>query len=94
WGKAYAGNEDIRHPLASPLYADLTGLPPLYIQVSTDEMLLDDSVRLHERALLHGVNSTLEKWKGLIHVWHVHTFLPEAKRAIGNIAEFANRHIS
>jgi len=93
WGRLYAGNENIRHPLVSPIYADLSGLPPIYIQVSSSEILLDDSIRLHERALAHGVNSTLEKWNELIHVWQVHTFLPEARRAIGNIAEFANRYI-
>jgi len=93
WGEAYAGKVSLRHPFVSPIYADLSGLPPLYIQVSTTEMLLDDAVRLHERALSCGVNSTLEKWNGLIHVWQVHTFLPDARKAIGNIAEFANRHI-
>lgn len=93
WGKAYAGKESTRHPLISPIYADLSGLPPLYIQVSSSEILLDDSVRLHARALECGVDSTLEKWKGLIHVWHVHTFLPEARTALKNIAKFAARHI-
>jgi acetyl esterase/lipase len=93
WGKAYAGNESLRHPQISPIYADLTGLPPLLIQVSTSELLLDDAVRLHEKAVSSGVDSTLEKWNGLVHVWQVHTFLPEAKKAISNIAAFANRYL-
>jgi acetyl esterase/lipase len=93
WAKAYAGTESLRHPLVSPIHADLSGLPPLYIQVSSSEMLLDDAIRLHEHALACGVDSTLEIWNGLIHVWHVHTFLPEARQAIRNIAAFAGKHL-
>jgi len=93
WGKVYAGNETLRHPQVSPIHADLSGLPPLFIQVSNSEILLDDAVRLHEKAMSCGVESTLEKWNGLVHVWQVHTFLPEAKKAISNIATFARQHL-
>ena len=93
WGKVYAGNESIRHPLVSPIHADLTGLPPLLIQVSAAEILLDDSVMLHKKALTCGVNSTLEIWNGLIHVWQIHTFLPETQKAIRHIAVFAGKHL-
>lgn len=57
-GKAYLGNADARTPLAAPLYADLTGLPPMLIQVGTSETLLDDATRLAERAEEAGVNVT------------------------------------
>lgn len=78
-----------QHPLVSPLFADMHGLPPLLIQVSSEEMLLDDSTRLAERAQQAGVSVTLEVWEGMVHVWHVlYTVLPEAKRAIARIAEF------
>ncbi len=93
WGKIYAGKADVRHPLVSPIYADLSGLPPLFIQVSSSEILLDDSVRLFERALECGTKATLEKWNGLIHVWHFHQFMPEARKAIKNISYFINAHI-
>lgn len=57
-GEAYLGNADARTPLAAPLYADLTGLPPMLIQVGTSETLLDDATRLAERAEEAGVNVT------------------------------------
>lgn len=69
WGKAYAGNRDIRDPLISPLYADLKGLPPLLIQVGGDEVLLDDSLRFARAAIGAGVEAHLEVWPRMIHVW-------------------------
>jgi acetyl esterase/lipase len=68
--QAYLGGADPRTPLAAPLYADLTGLPPLLIHVGTAETLLDDSTRLAERAKSAGVDVTLEPWEDMIHVWH------------------------
>ena len=62
WAKLYLGDHDPRTPLASPLYADLRGLPPLLIQVGSAEVLLDDATRLAERASAAGVNATLEVW--------------------------------
>ncbi len=53
--KAYLGSADARDPLASPLYAKLSGLPPLLIQVGTAEILLDDATRVAERARAAGV---------------------------------------
>ncbi len=67
---AYVGASDPRAPLASPIYADLSGLPPLLIQVGENEVLLDDSTRLAERAEAAGVDVTLEVWPEMIHVWH------------------------
>jgi epsilon-lactone hydrolase len=66
----YLAGEDPRNPLASPMFAELSGLPPLLLQVGGDEALLDDSVRLHERAQSAGVDVTLELWRGMPHVWH------------------------
>ncbi len=85
----YAGSNDLRHPLISPLYADLRGLPPLLIHVGDAEILLDDSTRIAERARAAGVNVTLEVWPEMIHVWHVFAkILPEAQQAIDRIGEF------
>jgi len=85
----YLGDADPRTPLASPLYAGLRGLPPLLIQVGTDEILLSDSTRLAERAQAAGVAVTLEVWEGMQHVWQfVAGILPEGRQAIDRIGEF------
>lgn len=92
-GDAYIANGDGRAPYASPLYADLRGLPPLLIHVGSDEVLLDDSVLLHKRATTAGIDTTLNVADGMIHVWHMfHGMLPEGAAAIGEIAEFAKAH--
>ena len=87
--KAYLGGADPRNPLASPIHADLTGLPPLLVQVGTSEVLLDDSTRLAERARAAGVDVTLEPWQEMIHVWHFFALiLPEGQQAIDRIGAF------
>jgi acetyl esterase/lipase len=79
----YLQGADPRTPRASPLYADLHGLPPLLIQVGTAETLLDDATRLAARAALADVHVTLSTWPGMIHVWHLfHARLAEARAAI------------
>lgn len=76
-------------PEASPLLADLTGLPPLLIQASSTELLLDDALRLHEKASRQGVASKLHVYPGLPHVWHVFIgTIPEARMALAEIATF------
>jgi epsilon-lactone hydrolase len=85
----YTGNIDPEHPLVSPLHADLQGLPPLLIHVGTDEILLDDSTRLAERARDAGGDVTLKVWDGVWHVWHSFTpHLPEACEAMEDIGRF------
>ena len=87
--KVYLRGADARTPLASPIYADLTGLPPLLIQVGGAEELLSDATRLAERAEAAGVDVTLESWEDMFHVWHSFaTMLPEAQQAIERIGEF------
>lgn len=87
--KLYLGDADPKTPLASPLYADLAGLPPLLIQVGSAEVLLDDSTRLAERAKIAGVDVTLKEWDKMVHVWHVfEPMLDEAKAAIAEAADF------
>jgi acetyl esterase/lipase len=91
--KAYLGDAGPRTPLAAPLYADLTGLPPLLIQVGASEILLDDSTRLAERAKSAGVDVTLELWNDMIHMWHFFAaMLPEGQQAIDRIGEFVRQH--
>lgn len=85
----YLGQLDPRTPLAAPLYAELSRLPPLLIHVGSAETLLDDSTRLAERARKAGVDVTLEVWEDMIHVWHVFAaMLPEARQAIEGIAAY------
>jgi len=87
--RAYLGTAAPRTPLASPLFADLRGLPPLLIHVGSDEVLLDDSTQLADRARAAGVDATLEVWDRMIHVWH--WFLPmldEAEAAVDGIGRF------
>ena len=78
-----------RDPLANPLYADLKGLPPVYIQVGGDETLLDDSRRLAERARNAGVDVRLGVFPELQHVFHFSAgHAPEADEAIRKLAEW------
>ncbi len=94
WAKMYYSTYDPHHPLISPLFADLQGLPPILLQVSEDEILRDDSVRFAWKARTAGVEVELQKWKGLIHVWQMFwQYIPEARDAIKQINLFIERHI-
>lgn len=85
----YLQGKDPKQPYASPNFADLRALPPLLIHVGRDEVLLDDSIKLHEKAKADGVDSTLEIWDDMIHVWHAfHPMLPEGKQAIERVGAF------
>ncbi|MBI4732421.1 MAG: alpha/beta hydrolase [Chloroflexi bacterium] len=90
----YAGDQPLTHPLISPLFADLTSLPPTIIQVGTEEILYDDSTRLAERARRSGMDATLEVWEGMWHVFQGFApYVPEAGQAIGQIGVFLKKHI-
>lgn len=85
----YANGRDLTHPLISPHYASLVGLPRLLIQVGENEILLDDATRLAARARADGVDVTLEVWPDMVHVWHaLAALIPESRQAIGCIGEF------
>lgn len=85
----YLNGQNARAPLASPIHADLRGLPPLLIQVGTEETLLDDSTRLAQAAEKAGVPVTLDTFEGMPHVWHIFAdYLPDAQQAIDKIGEF------
>ena len=65
--RAYLGNASATDPLASPIYGDLAGLPPIRVHVGDDEVLLDDSRRYVERAVVAGVDARLDVWEGMAH---------------------------
>ena len=92
---AYLHGADPRSPAASPLYADLRGLPPLLIQVGSAETLLDDSVRLARKAGAEDVWVRLEVWPEMIHVWHL--FYPQlaaGRRALASAGAFIRAELS
>jgi monoterpene epsilon-lactone hydrolase len=81
--RLYLGGADPRSPLAAPIYADLTGLAPLLIQVGAAETLLDDAVRLAKVAGAADVRVDLQIWPEMVHVWHIfHPELKAGRRAI------------
>lgn len=85
----YLGDADARNPLASPVFGDCTGLPPLLIQAAEHELIRDDSIQLAARAKAAGVKVTLQIWPGMFHEFQVHEpLLPEGRAAIEHIATF------
>lgn len=85
----YLYGQKKKNPLASPIYADLKGLPPLLIQAGSIEVLLDDSIKLAENAKTAGIDATLEIWEGMTHVFQSYADeLEDAKKAIESIKNF------
>jgi epsilon-lactone hydrolase len=91
----YVGDGDPTHPLVSPVYAELSGLPPLQIHVGSDEILLDDSRRIATIAATSGVDCELTVWEEMIHVFpNFAPLLPEthdAHTALNQMATFVRR---
>ena len=89
FSERYLAGADPRAPLAAPIYADLSGLPPLLVQVGTAEVLLDDSLRLAERARAAGVDVSVDVAHDMMHVWHLfEPVLDEAGEAIARAGAF------
>jgi len=90
WDLAYLAGQDPYNPYISPVHADLKGLPPILIQVSTIEMLYDHSTRFFKRAKDAGVDITLQEWDEMMHIWPVYGLfeLPESEEAIEKIGQF------
>ena len=87
----YRGDYEPAHPGVSPLFADLTGLPPMLVQLGSDEVLLSDSTRLVDRAKAAGVEAELDVTDGMWHVYQVLApVLPEARTALHRAATFIN----
>ena len=91
----YLAGADPRHPYASPLYGDPTGLPPTLIQVSSEEILRDDAVRMAEMMQRAHCQAELQIWPQMPHVWHLLApILPEAREAIAEIGKFVQRTLT
>jgi monoterpene epsilon-lactone hydrolase len=91
--RAYAAGQDPGQPLISPVNADLTGLPPLLIQVGAREVLLSEALRLARNARNSGVEVDLDVWDGMWHVFQALPTAPEAQRANREIGAFFRRHL-
>jgi monoterpene epsilon-lactone hydrolase len=90
----YLGSADPRHPHAAPIYGDLSGLPPLLIQVGAAETLLDDSVALARKAGAADVFVDLQIWPEMIHIWHIYfPMLSAGRRAIAAGGSFVSNAI-
>jgi acetyl esterase/lipase len=91
---SYLNGADPRTPLANPLHADLTGLPPTLVIVGEREILLDDAQRLAQRAREAGVDVTLDITPGMTHIWQMFGgMFPEAQEAVETIAGFLKRFL-
>lgn len=89
----YLKDVDPKNPLVSTLFADLHRLPPIYIQVGTSEILLDDSKKIAEKLEASGVDVELEIWEDMIHVFAAFaSFAPESREAIEKIGDFIKKH--
>ena len=93
--EAYMAGQDLKNPAASPLYADLTGFPPLLIQVGESEVLFSDAERLAVNAKTADLDVVFELWPEMIHVWHLfYPMLSEGRSAIARIGDFAREKMS
>jgi acetyl esterase/lipase len=91
--RQYLGRADARDTRASPLFGDLSGLPPLLIHVGEEELLLDDSRRLAERVTAAGGVTELKIWPVVPHGWQMFAgFAPEARRSLSEAAAFLAHH--
>ena len=94
WARNYAGDAELTNPYASPLFGELTGLCPIYIQVGECEILLSDSTRYAEKAEKAGVDTTMEVWPNMFHAWQgFWMIIPEGKAAIEKLGAFLQKNL-
>lgn len=94
-GRDYAGPDgDVRDPLLSPLHADLSGLPPMFLSCGQIDITRDDSTRLAAAAGRDGVAVTLDVNPEMIHGFHgLSDFVPEGRQSLERAGEFVKRHL-
>jgi acetyl esterase/lipase len=88
FARHYAGQTPRKHPLLSPLHADLHDLPPFLVQVGTREVLLDDSRHFVQRLNAAGGRATLDVWRGLWHAWPQVPLVPESRQAMAKAGDW------
>jgi acetyl esterase/lipase len=94
WAGWVQGRIRPSHPSISPVFGDLSGLPPTLIHASEIEMLLDDSVRYANKAAACGSEVQLQTWDHVVHVWHIFDpELTEARLAFEEIRRFLHKHV-
>ncbi len=89
----YLGDNAPEDPLVSPINGNFAGLPPMYVQVSDSEMLLDDSLRLARRAHIYDVEVSVDIWRKVPHVWQAMGFLPESREALEKAGAYIREHV-
>ena len=92
-GASYFQGHEPTDPLVSPLFGDLTGLPPLFVTATQGEVLLSDTTRLAERAQKAGVDVTLRVVEDSVHVYTIFPFLPETKATMEEVTVWARRNL-
>lgn len=92
--KIFLGGASPSHPDASPVFADVSGLPPIIIQIGENEVMLSDAVRLADHLGENKVRVNLEIWPGMFHVWHMFaSVLPEGAEALESAVRFLDRQL-
>lgn len=95
FSKYYVGNDNPENPLISPLYGDLSDLPPIYINAGTDDELYDDSQSFYLKAQKAGVNITFKSGEGMVHCYPLLSpMFPEATEAMNEIIKFIQYHLN
>jgi monoterpene epsilon-lactone hydrolase len=96
--KAYLQTESPENPEISPIFADFNGFPPIFLQVGSREMLLDDSLVIAEKMENQGVSVTVDLWEGMFHAFLIFSAIPfigkltpEFRRALKNVKNFVDR---
>jgi acetyl esterase/lipase len=92
--RLYAGSHDLKEPLLSPVYGDLSGFPPAVLLSGTRDLFLSDTVRVHQKLLHAGVEAQLLVLEGQSHAQYLDDDIPESQAAMREVAEFFERHLS
>ena len=91
--KLYAAAHDLKDPLLSPVYGDLSGFPPSILISGTRDLFLSNTVRVHQRLLISGVVADLLVFEGQSHAQYLYSDTPESSIALTEVAQFFDRHL-
>ncbi|MBV8572344.1 MAG: alpha/beta hydrolase [Acidobacteriaceae bacterium] len=92
--RLYAGSHDLKEPLLSPVYGELSGFPPTVLISGTRDLFLSDTVRVHQKLLQAGVEAQLLVLEGQSHAQYLDAEVPESQTALKEVAQFLDRHLS